>query len=165
VNRRKVISIFFLGLVVMLSMEIFLIWIFSQVEALPYFDLGWVNSLVGLPAVILGALLIIWSVRILYTEGKGTPYPKAATRKLVTTGPYAFTRNPMTLGAVVFYLGIAVWAKSSLVIAIVLFVFVGLLRYIYIHETRELAARFGEEYLEYRHKTPFLFPRLSRHNS
>lgn len=164
-DRKKVIAIFFLGLLVMLALEIFLIWIFRQVDTLPPFDLGWLNHLVGLPAAILGAFLIIWSVGIQYTEGKGTPYPKAATKKLVTTGPYAFTRNPMTLGALVFYLGIAVWADSAITSAVVLLVFAGLLRYIYIHETRELAARFGEEYLEYRRKTPFLFPSLTRHNS
>lgn len=164
-DRKKVIGIFFLSLLVMLALEIFLVWIFSQVDALPSLELGWVNGMVGLPAVILGALLAIWSVRIQYTEGKGTPYPKAATSKLVTTGPYAFSRNPMTLGALFFYLGIAIWAKSPVVITIVLLVFIGLLRYIYIHETKELVARFGEEYQEYRRKTPFLFPRLTSHNS
>lgn len=159
-KRKIVISIFFVGLIMMLALEIFLIWILERAGGLPVLDLGWINYLVGLLATIVGAFLVIWSVGIQYTEGKGTPYPKVATQKLITTGPYAITRNPMTLGAFLFYQGIGIWFGSVAAIGIIMLIFAGLLRYIYIHETRELVERFGEKYLEYRRKTPFLFPRL-----
>jgi len=88
--------------------------------------------------------------------------PKVATQKLVTNGPYAYSRNPMTLGALLVYLGIGVWMGSGVVIALTVIVFSGLLTFIYVHETRELTERFGNEYLEYRKRTPFLCPHFRR---
>lgn len=159
-NRKKVIGIFFLGLLLMLVLELLLIWLLDYVAGLPALEWGWLNSFLGLLALVVGGWLVIWSVKVQYIEGLGTPYPKAATRKLVTTGPYAFTRNPMTLGAAIFYLGVTIWAGSVAMIGLVLLVFTILLTYIYTHETKEMTERFGEDYLEYRRKTPFLFPRL-----
>ncbi|MBW6475320.1 MAG: isoprenylcysteine carboxylmethyltransferase family protein [Anaerolineaceae bacterium] len=91
--------------------------------------------------------------------GERHPFPKVATQRLITTGPYACTRNPMTLGAFLLYLGIAVGMGSMSVILLVLVIFTALLTFIYRHETRELTERFGGEYLEYRKKTSFLIPR------
>jgi protein-S-isoprenylcysteine O-methyltransferase Ste14 len=122
--------------------------------------MGWVTWVVG-PALAFGGLaLVSWAVYIQYTLGKGTPVPAVATKKLVTQGPYAYSRNPMTLGALILYLGIGFWLGSGVVITLCVVVFIILLRFIYIHETRELAQRFGEPYLEYRERTPFLFPRF-----
>jgi protein-S-isoprenylcysteine O-methyltransferase Ste14 len=106
-----------------------------------------------------GIFLVGWSISIQYTLGKGTPFPKVATQQLITTGPYAFTRNPMTLGALLLYLGIAVGLGSIPVLLLVMIIFSVLLTFIYKHETPELTERFGKEYLEYRKRTPFLIPR------
>ena len=157
-NRKKVIGMFFLGLLLMLALELSLVWLLRQVIGLPAFEWGWLNPILGLLAVAVGAWLVIWSVRIQYTEGLGTPYPKVATQKLIVSGPYACTRNPMTLGAALFYLGISIWAGSAAVTGLVLIIFTGLLTYIYTHETRELSERFGAEYLDYKQKTSFLIP-------
>ena len=51
---------------------------------------------------------------------------------------------------------------SGVLIILIMIVFSFLLTFIYIHETRELAERFGEEYLDYRKRTPFLFPNIRR---
>jgi protein-S-isoprenylcysteine O-methyltransferase Ste14 len=66
----------------------------------------------------------------------------------------------MTLGALLMYLGIGVWMGSGVIIILTLSVFSALLTFIYFHETRELRERFGEEYLEYKNRTPFLWPRF-----
>jgi protein-S-isoprenylcysteine O-methyltransferase Ste14 len=85
-----------------------------------------------------------------------------ATQKLVTRGPYAYIRNPMTLGALFLYSGIGIWMSSGVLIILSLVFFSILLIYIYIHETHELEERFGEEYQNYRKSTPFLFPNFWR---
>ena len=48
--------------------------------------------------------------------------------------------------------------SSGVLIILSMIIFSILLTYIYFHETRELAERFGEDYLDYRKRTPFLFP-------
>lgn len=161
-KRERIIGAFFVGLLLMVLLELSLVKAFSQVAGLPTIDLGWGNSTLGVLGLLIGASLVIWSVRIQYILGEGTPSPRAATRRLITTGPYAFTRNPMTLGAACFYLGIAIWSGSVIVITLVLAIFASLLTFIYYHETQELSDRFGPDYLEYMRTTPFLFPKIRR---
>ncbi len=123
---------------------------------------GWVTQLLGVLLTFAGIALVIWSVTCQYTIGNGTPYPKVGTNKLVTQGPYSYTRNPMTLGALFLYTGIGVWMGSGVLIILTVFIFGLLLTFINKHETRELAERFGKEYLDYRERTPFLLPSFRR---
>ncbi len=121
---------------------------------------GWLNQSIG-PALTAGGFALVgWSVRVQYVLGQGTPVPKVATQRLVTQGPYAYSRNPMTLGGLLMYLGIGTWIGSGVVILLTMIVFSALLTYIYFHETRELAERFGEEFLAYKKRTPLLWPRF-----
>lgn len=156
--RRKVLALFGSGLLLLVVLEILLLRILERVAGLLPFILGWLNPFLGLAGVTVGSFLVIWSVSAQVGEGGGTPYPGLPTRKLIVSGPYACTRNPMTLGAALLYLGIALWLGSSAGIVLVLLVFIALLAFIYVHETRELTARFGSEYLDYRRNTPFLIP-------
>jgi protein-S-isoprenylcysteine O-methyltransferase Ste14 len=83
-----------------------------------------------------------------------------ATQKLVVKKPYTYCRNPMTLGTMAFYLGVAVWLASFSAIALAFIYPVGILIYIKLIEEKELEERFGAEYLEYKQRTPFLIPRF-----
>jgi protein-S-isoprenylcysteine O-methyltransferase Ste14 len=157
---KSVIALFFLGLLFMAVLELALIWLFHQVFGLPSIDLGWLNISLGGLAMIAGSVMVVWSVSVQYKLGRGTPAPMLPTQKLVVKGPYAYTRNPMTLGAALFYLGLGILYGSFPVICLVLLIFAALLTYIYHHETEELALRFGADYLAYKQNTPFLFPRL-----
>jgi len=153
--KVKVIGLFFLGLLVMIAVEIGIGWFCGDWGLIQF---GWLNHVLGPVFAIGGISLVSWSVLTQYTIGHGTPAPMVATQKLVTQGPYAYMRNPMTLGALFLYSGIGIWMKSGVLIILSLIVFSILLTYIYVHETRELAERFGEEYQNYRKRTPFLFP-------
>ncbi|KAF0106751.1 MAG: protein-S-isoprenylcysteine O-methyltransferase-like protein [Anaerolineaceae bacterium] len=155
--RRRVIALFFLGLLSMAMLALGIGWACADWGRIRF---GWLNQALG-PALTVGGLALVgWSVRIQYILGKGTPAPKVATQRLVTQGPYAHSRNPMTLGALLLYLGLGVWMGSGVVMLLTVIVFSALLTFIYMHETRELSERFGEEYLAYKKRTPFLFPRL-----
>ena len=83
------------------------------------------------------------------------------TQELLTDGPFRHCRNPMTLGAILAYLGIAVTARTPAGIVLVLSFAASLLVYLKRLEEGELAERFGEAYLAYRRETPFIVPRLS----
>lgn len=160
--KRKVIGLFFFGLLLMAVVEVWIGWICGDWGRL---KIGWLNYLLG-PALSAGGIaLVIWSVLTQYRVGDGTPAPMVATKKLVIQGPYFYTRNPMTLGALFVYTGIGIWMSSFVLIVLSMTVFSSLLLLIYIHETRELTKRFGEEYQVYRKRTPFLVPKISqKHN-
>lgn len=153
--RKMVVALFFMGLALLAFIAL---GIGKASSAWISFGPGWLNHVGGPSFTLVGIALVVWSVHAQYTFGRGTPAPRVATQKLVTTGPYAFTRNPMTLGALLLYLGIGLWVGSGVVILLTVIIFSGLLTFIYLHETQELSERFGDEYLEYRKRTPFLLP-------
>ena len=159
VLKKQVTSLFFLGLLLMIVIEVGIGWVCGDWGRI---RLGWLSQVLGPVLIIGGIALVIWSVITQYKIGDGTPVPIVATQKLVTQGPYSFTRNPMTLGALFLYSGIGVWMGSAVLIILSVVVFSILLTFIYIHETRELVERFGEEYLNYRKRTPFLLPNFWR---
>lgn len=121
------------------------------------------NLVVGVPLLLIGLLLGLWSNHRLLTTGRGTPLPLMPTQKLVVDPPYTWTRNPMALGAISLYLGVAVVFRSLGMVIVVLLCAAALLTYIRLAEERQMAARFGPEYRDYRRGTPFLFPRLRNH--
>lgn len=157
--RRKVVIIFFVGLLFMAVLAIGIGWACGDWGRIRF---GWLNQVLGPVLTVGGLALVGWSVRVQYVVGQGTPAPKVATQRLVTQGPYAYSRNPMTLGALLMYLGIGAWMGSGVVVLLTVSVFSALLTFIYFHETRELTERFSEEYQAYKKRTPFLLPRFYR---
>jgi protein-S-isoprenylcysteine O-methyltransferase Ste14 len=106
-----------------------------------------------------GFSLGFWSVATQLDRGRGTPLPVMPTQELLTEGPFRYCRNPMTLGAVLAYLGIALAARTTAGTALVLSFAAVLLTYLRRLEEPELAERFGEAYLAYKRATPFIVPR------
>lgn len=110
---------------------------------------------VSTPAIIGGALLIIGGAalivlarRALAQQGQPTD-PGVPTSKLVTTGVFSVSRNPLYLGGVCLLVGIALalnlpWGLVLLLPAIVACHYV-----LIVPEERYLAASFGEEYHRY----------------
>ena len=131
--------------------------------------LGWpalsyppANAIIGGLMILAGWLLGMWTNYVQFTLGRGTPVPVMATQKLLICPPYSFCRNPMALGAIVAYLGVSVVAGSPGAGLLWLLGAVALLTYIRLAEEKEMVARFGEAYLAYRRRVPFIIPRLRR---
>ncbi len=118
---------------------------------------NWIlGGLLGLPAW----LLAMWSIYSQFTLGRGTPVPLMATQKLIVQPPFTYCRNPMALGTFGMYTGVGITGRSIGAVLLVL-IFAGLLLlYIKRVEEKELELRFGPEYLAYKQRTPFLFPRF-----
>ena len=53
-------------------------------------------------SMAIGLLIMLWSTWAQWITGRGGPVPVAPTQKLITTGPYAYCRNPLHFGAL-FY--------------------------------------------------------------
>ena len=129
---------------------------------LPKFSYGLINPVTGLLFIAVGWLFANWTVKVQFSLGRGTPIPMMATQRLVIQGPYAYCRNPMTLGTAIFYLGVAIWLGSFSAVGLGLVYPVGILIYIKLIEEKELEERFGSEYLEYKKSTPFLIPSFGK---
>jgi protein-S-isoprenylcysteine O-methyltransferase Ste14 len=119
-----------------------------------------VNRILGGLLTILGFSIGFRSIVSQLSQGRGTPLPVMPTRHLVTEGPFRSCRNPMTLGAILAYLGLAVAVGTKAGTVLVLSLTASLLVYVKRLEEGELAERFGEVYLAYKRETPFIIPRL-----
>jgi hypothetical protein len=90
-------------------------------------------------------------------RGGGGPGMKRPPERLVTSGPYALTRNPMYLGHLVFLAGLVLTSRSRVVGAVTL----TLLPW-FDARAREDEARleplFGERYRRYRQAVPRWLP-------
>lgn len=127
---------------------------------LPRLSLGAGNWILGGLLLLAGLFFAFWSIIDQFTRAGGTPLPVMATQKLLVSGPFKLCRNPMALGTFLMYFGISTLAGSlSAIAAVVLFAAL-LTLYIKKVEERELEARFGQEYVDYKASTPFLLPRI-----
>jgi protein-S-isoprenylcysteine O-methyltransferase Ste14 len=117
---------------------------------------------VSTPLLVIGTGLTAWSA-VHFLRVKGTPVPLSPPPTLVTTGPYRYARNPMLTGVflILFGIGIAVGSLSLVFVFTPLYVLAHLWELKRIEEP-ELAQRLGEEYLEYRSRTPMFIPRVKR---
>jgi protein-S-isoprenylcysteine O-methyltransferase Ste14 len=126
---------------------------------LPSLWIGRVNRVLGGLLTVLGFSLGLWSNFAQLTRGRGTPLPVMPTQELLTDGPFRYCRNPMTLGTILAYLGIAVGVGTIAGTVLVLGLAASLLVYLKRLEEGELAERFGEAYLAYKREVPFIIPR------
>jgi protein-S-isoprenylcysteine O-methyltransferase Ste14 len=118
----------------------------------------WLSIILALPVFSIAFFLLGWSI-LNFFKVKGTPVPFNPPPRLVTTGPYAYVRNPMLTGvfALLFGLGIFLGSTSLIVVFTPLFILINVWELKVIEEP-ELIKRLGEEYLEYRERTPMFFP-------
>jgi protein-S-isoprenylcysteine O-methyltransferase Ste14 len=80
---------------------------------------------------------------------------------LATTGPYAYTRNPLYLGSLVIGLGFTI-AAGRLILGLVFAVlFLGIYVPVMRVEKKTLAELFGKDYQDYASAVPLFLPRVT----
>jgi protein-S-isoprenylcysteine O-methyltransferase Ste14 len=123
---------------------------------------GWVLPIppvIGLVLVIITGTATLLTVINLALRGFGAPFFISLSRKLAADWMYGWTRNPMVLAGLSFFLSLGIWFRSSFFVLWVLILFAPvLLFFIKVFEERELEFRFGSSYKEYKSRTPMLFP-------
>lgn len=107
-----------------------------------------------------GGIFLLLVVLNLAVKGLGAPFAVAQTRLVAVEWMYAWTRNPMVLSGLAFLLGLGLWLQSALFLVwLIIVVCPVFFLFLKVYEERELEIRFGESYLEYKARTPMLFPR------
>jgi protein-S-isoprenylcysteine O-methyltransferase Ste14 len=151
-------GIFFFGVIFIIVLLSF--WMDGLIEApAPLPEPA--NIFVSLPFLWLGLFLILWSLYSFF-KVKGTPVPFAPPPTLITSGPYAWTRNPMLTGTILFLFGIGLISRSLFLTLVFTPLFAVLMSWeVKNVEEPELLKRFGDQYRDYINKIPRVLPRLS----
>ena len=113
---------------------------------------------------LVGVYFMIWSNVFLFKIGKGGPAEglgvsiSPQTKKLVTIGPYRYSRNPMVFGAFSLYTSMVLYLNSIIgLTCLLIFLFIGI-SYLRLSEEKRLLEDFADEYIEYKNKVSMIFP-------
>jgi protein-S-isoprenylcysteine O-methyltransferase Ste14 len=134
-----------------------------ELELIQNIVLRWIIVIILL---ISGFIFGIWSIIIQNIVGQGGPLelsnieisPK--TKKLVVSGPYKFSRNPMLFGTFLAYLAGAIFINSINALLMVFLFILCMLLFIVKNEEKRLVKDFGKQYEEYRKRTSMFIPWL-----
>lgn len=121
------------------------------------------------PFYLGGAILIFFGETIRFNAvryaGGATRTLKVGAPSLCTSGPYAFTRNPLYLSNMIIYLGFVLFSGGAYMFELLLFVFFYFsFQYFMIInlEEKTLYKKFENSYSDYTKNVPRLIPRLNR---
>ena len=98
--------------------------------------------------IVFGLCFALWAAWLFHRAGTGIPTWHAA-RRLVVTGPYAISRNPMYVGVTAAYAGLALALANPWALLLLLPVLAVMDRPVIAREEPYLEARFGEAYRAY----------------
>ena len=133
--------IMFPGFAVAIALE----WIWPS-EIVP---VHWIAPIpVGLFTVLVGFKLISLTKEQMAASSQPS-LPGTPTTKLITDGPFGFSRNPNYLGAILIALGAGVAVNSLWFLAVAILCAVTLEIWMIRPEERYLRREFGSEYAEY----------------
>lgn len=105
----------------------------------------------GVVIVLLGEAIRVWAAGHLYKN-----------ERVVTSGPYAYVKNPLYLGTFLIMVGLCMMASNYVLLAIGVAVFV--VYYAPFKQRREsnrLRERFGDAWVRYDREVPAYVPRLT----
>ena len=140
---------------------------FDYLFGLPILELGMLGLAVATSFLIIGSYFVIGSIQALLVKGGGVPLgdllPSDQSNQLVTNGVYRFSRNPMLFGYLLSLIAQGIITNSVTTVFFIPSTFIGLWSiWLKVREEPGLETRFGETYMIYKSRTPFLIPRLWR---
>ena len=108
----------------------------------------WMGHATGWPFIVVSVLVALWAVRTMFRAGEN-PSAYKPTGAIISTGPYAFSRNPMYISFVLLYVGTAIilntaWPLVFLPVSLIVMHY-GVVK----REEHYLEKLFGAEYRRY----------------
>ena len=114
-----------------------------------------------LVSLAFGLFLMAWTIKLFACVKKGSLAPWDPINKLITSGPYAYVRNPMLLGVFLVLLAEAIFFQSiPLFLYLLIFICINAF-YFPLSEEKGLLKRYGQAYQEYKNNVPRFIPRLT----
>src|SRR6185295_20170436 len=106
--------------------------------------------LIGASVSVLGLVLRAWAAGHIRKNAQ-----------LATSGPYAFTRNPLYFGSFMLGLGFTIASGKWLLAVLFAGLFIGIYLPVMRVEATTMAQLFGVDFENYRRSVPLFFPRLT----
>jgi len=122
-------------------------WSLQRVHPLPMLPKN-IALAGGILLIVAGMAVARAGVRSVW-KAKSSIVPVRPTTAIATDGPYALTRNPMYLGLVFIYIGIAFLIHSAWALVLLPLVVLGVDRLVIAKEEKYLRGKFGETYTNY----------------
>ena len=129
----------------------------AQARFLPMFSAEFdLARLVGAGLIVLGVGLMLWTVAV-FRLHQTSVVPHQTPQHIITTGPFARSRNPIYLGDVLVLTGAVLWWGAWLSLMVIpLFVWILTRRFIAPEEAR-MKQSFGPDFTAFAQKTPRWF--------
>ena len=118
-------------------------------------EIDWLIWSIGGFIFLLGILLRIWSQMHIH-------YRLKVPKKLTTTGPYAYTRNPIYIGNTLIVCSLVILMELFWLVPIVFLWCILIYSFVIRYEEITLLKRYGNAYKEYLRSVPRWLPKLSR---
>jgi protein-S-isoprenylcysteine O-methyltransferase Ste14 len=111
------------------------------------------------PLLAIGTLMITSAVATFARVAHATGAAGDAPTRLVTSGPFRYSRNPIYVGVGLLLLAVAFFRSSPSFLLLALLFVAGIDAYVRRVEEPRLEQRFGEEYALYKKAVPRWMPR------
>jgi len=113
-------------------------------------DSAW-RHLIGAPLLLLGGAMIIQAKGELERNDQPSE-PGAPTQRVVTGGAFKYSRNPLYMGLVIAFIGLAAALDKPWLLILTPVAMLVTTRFLILPEERYLEAKFGDEYRRYKRK-------------
>ncbi|MGZ4814884.1 MAG: methyltransferase family protein [Terriglobales bacterium] len=149
----------FVHYAVMLAMGISIVWTLKVAGLHPLYVIPFPRELGWFLVRVTGSV-VIGTVLTLALRGLGAPFAIALSKRLATDWLYRYTRNPMVVSLIAFFIAAGLWLQSTLILIWAVFALIPAeLAVLKLYEERELELRFGDDYRAYKRTTPMFLGR------
>ena len=115
---------------------------------LPKYPMTYIFNFLGLFLIIISPI-IFFSSRNAFYAYEENPLPQSDTDKIIKTGIYAYSRNPIYLSFVLFHLGMFLTFENTMYFLCSIGLFFWLNNYVIKEEEDFLKDKFKEDYIRY----------------
>lgn len=124
-------------------------WILGR-QVKDNFTLSWdTYQYSGAIVFFIGLIIMLSCIISFAVKGKGTLSPADPTKRLVITGLYKYSRNPMYVGVMMILIGESIFFQSFSLAIYSTVIFIAFSLFIRSKEEPRLKKDFGEEYVRY----------------
>jgi protein-S-isoprenylcysteine O-methyltransferase Ste14 len=125
-------------------------WLLHRAAPLALFPGGRSDATIVAGGIVMAIGLVIGAAGLIaFVRHRTAILPMRAAARLVTAGPYQYSRNPMYVGLTVAYVGLVVLTNIAWPLVFLPIVLVALTYLVIRREERYLSGAFDSEYREY----------------